>query len=130
MVELVIAIWDQPELSDASEVLKALATLVLPPPPGSRGPFALSEPGTIEAICEAHDFRVDSVSAVECPMLFHSVREGIDSFMGTAPAAEAAEYTTKEIAEEAIGVALDPFYLGEDRYLLVNRFRLFILHKP
>jgi SAM-dependent methyltransferase len=128
--QLAIAIWDQPELSDASEVLKALATLVLPPPPGNQGLFAFSEPGTVEAVCEAHGFQVDSVTGVVCPMLFHSVREGIDSFMGTAPAADAAEYTTKEIAEEAIGVALDPFYLGDERYLLVNRFRLFMLHKP
>jgi len=127
---LAIAVWDRPELSDAFEVLRALATLVLPPPPGSHGPFTLSEPGKIGRICKEHDLQVDDVSTVTCPMLFHSIREAIDSFMGTAAAAEAAEYTTKEIAEEAIGVALEPFHLGEDRYFLLNRFQLFLLHKP
>ena len=36
---LVICIWDKPELSEATDVLKAIGTLLPPPPPGTPGPF-------------------------------------------------------------------------------------------
>ena len=40
--KLVIGIWDKPGFSDATNVLKAIGTLLPPPPPGTPAPFALS----------------------------------------------------------------------------------------
>ncbi|MCE7766568.1 methyltransferase domain-containing protein, partial [Pseudomonas putida] len=48
--KLVIAIWDKPELSDATTVLKSIGALLPPPPPGTPGPFALSEDGKVETV--------------------------------------------------------------------------------
>src|SRR6185295_17978082 len=51
--KLVAVIWDKPEMSDGTEILKAISTLLPPPPPGTPGPFALSEDGKVETILES-----------------------------------------------------------------------------
>jgi len=50
---------------------------------------------------------------VACPFLYHNIKDGIRSFMGTGPAASAVDYRDKEIVEEAIanmtvGILHDP----------------------
>ena len=46
---IVIATWGRPEQCEAAAYVKAVGGLLPPPPPGAPGPFALSEPGAIEA---------------------------------------------------------------------------------
>src|SRR5919198_1683371 len=43
-----IVTWGAPERCDATAYLKALGSLLPPPPSGAPGPFALSEPGALE----------------------------------------------------------------------------------
>ena len=50
---LVIGIWDKPDVSDATNVLKAISALLPAPPLGTPGPFALSEEGKIENVCSS-----------------------------------------------------------------------------
>jgi hypothetical protein len=45
-----IMTWGAPEHCEAVVLLKALGSLMPPPPPGAAGPFALSAPGALEAI--------------------------------------------------------------------------------
>ena len=66
---------------------------------------------------------------VACPLLYHSLANGIKSFMGTGPAAAAMNYTDKEIVEETISKALRPFRITDDIYFLQNQFLLFIVQK-
>ena len=56
---LVIGIWDMPELSEATTILKAIGSLLPPPPPGTPGPFALSEDGAIETILHNIGMKMD-----------------------------------------------------------------------
>ena len=126
---LVIGIWDKMELSDATQVLKAISSLLPPPPPGTPGPFALSEDGKIESICDNIGMRMIYKTRVACPLLYHSLANGIKSFMGTGPAAAAMNYTDKEIVEETISKALRPFRITDDIYFLQNQFLLFIVQK-
>src|SRR5262249_24831638 len=82
---LVIGIWDKPEFSQATQILKAIGNLLPPPTPGTPGPFALSEDGKIENVCEAIGLKVVYRSRVGCPLFYRSLDEGIDSFMSTGP---------------------------------------------
>jgi SAM-dependent methyltransferase len=127
--KLVIGIWDKPEKSEAAAILKAIGALLPPPPPGTPGPFALSENGKIEGICESIGLKITSKTNAGCPFLYTSLSHGINSFMGTGPAAAAMNYTSKEIVEEGIGKAFRPFHVTDDIYFLQNNFLIFIAEK-
>jgi SAM-dependent methyltransferase len=126
---LVIGIWDKPEYSDATNVLKAIGSLLPPPPPGTPGPFALSEEGKIENICEAIGLKVVYKTRVACPFLYHTLEEGTKSFLGTGPAAAAMNHVNEKLIQKTIAGAMLPYHLTEDMYHLQNSFLLFIAEK-
>jgi SAM-dependent methyltransferase len=126
---LVLGIWDKPELSDATQVLKAIGSLLPPPPPGTPGPFALSEDGKIETTFKNSGLKLTYKTSVACPFLYGSLADGIKSFMGTGPAAAAINNSNRLIVEEIIAKALEPFYVTDDFHFLQNHFLLFISEK-
>lgn len=127
--KLVIGIWAKPELSDATFVLKAIGSLLPPPPPGTPGPFALSEDGKMEQVCEKAGLKVLSRTTVPCPFLFQDIEAGIKSFMGTGPAAAAISNSNRQKTVAVIENALQKFHVAEDMYFLQNHFLLFIATK-
>jgi SAM-dependent methyltransferase len=127
--KLVIGIWDKPEHSEAANVLKAIGALLPPPPPGTPGPFALSEDGKMEQILAGLDLKLKFKTAVSCPFFYQNLQDGIRSFMGTGPAAAAINLQPKPTVETAIGNALQAYRLTEDMYQLQNSFLLFIVEK-
>ncbi len=127
--KLVIGIWDKPELSDATSILKAIGSLLPPPPAGAPGPFALSEDGKIESILESLGLKPIYKTKVSCPFLYHSLQDGIKSFMGTGPAAAAMNYVTETEVKQVITDAFQPYHLTENLYHLQNSFLLFIAEK-
>lgn len=127
--KLVIGIWDKPEMSDATNVLKAISTLLPPPPPETPGPFALSEDGKIESICQLLDLKLIYHTRISCPFLYYNLKDGIRSFLGTGPAAAAMKYFPERKVQRIIASALRPFHLTENIYHLQNSFLLFIAEK-
>jgi len=126
---LVIGIWDKPEMSDATYVLKSIGTLLPPPPPGTPGPFALSEDGKMESVLEEAELKLTYKTRVACPFLYRSVTDGIKSFMGTGPAAAAMNSNSRQTVEAIITRALEPFRLPDDFHFLQNSFLVFIAEK-
>lgn len=126
---LVIGIWDKPEWSEATTVLKAISSLLPPPPPGTPGPFALSEDGAIEAILQKVGLNLVYKTTIGCPILYHNLSEGIKSFMGTGPAAAACNYADEITVREVIAEAIQAFHVADDFYHLQNQFLLFIAEK-
>jgi len=126
---LVIGIWDKPELSEATNILKAISTLLPPPPAGTPGPFALSEDGRIESILDSLDLKMVYKIRVSCPMLFYSINDGIRSFLGTGPAAAAMNQVSEARVQQTIATAFRPYHITEDLYQLQNNFLLFIAEK-
>lgn len=126
---LALAIWDKPGNSDATEILKAIGTLLPPPPPGTPGPFALSEDGKIEEILHRNDLKLMYKEPIACPMLFHSLTNAVKSFMGTGPAALALKQHDNSTVENTIANAFESFVLTEDLHFLQNNFLVFIAEK-
>ena len=127
--KLVIGIWDKPECSEATNVLKAIGSLLPPPPPGTPGPFALSEDGKIEGILQSLDLKLQFKTAVACPMLFYCMEDGMKSFLGTGPGAIAVQNAGEKAVQQTLARALQPYHLTEDMYHLQNSFLLFIAEK-
>ncbi|MBS1600948.1 MAG: class I SAM-dependent methyltransferase [Bacteroidetes bacterium] len=126
---LVIAIWDKPEMSDATHVLKSIGSLLPPPPPGTPGPFALSEDGKMESILAHTGLELTYKMKVACPFLYRSLTDGIKSFMGTGPAAAAMNTNSQQTVEAVITKALESFRLPDDFYFLQNSFLVFFAEK-
>lgn len=126
---LVLAIWAKPELSNGTEVLNAIGTLLPPPPPGTPGPFALSEDGKMESVLQANGLKLTYKTTVDCPFLYASLNDGVKSFMGTGPAAGAMNHNSRQIVEGTIAAALQPFRVVDDFYFQINRFLVFIAEK-
>ena len=126
---LVLAIWDKAEFSEAANILKAIGTLLPPPPPGTPGPFALSEDGIIESIIKSQGMKMLYASKVSCPFLYYSLGDAVKSFMGIGPSAIAMNHVSKTQVEEIISDAMQPYHLTEDFYHLQNSFLLFIAEK-
>ncbi len=127
--KLVIAIWDKPELSDSTTVLKAIGNLAPPPPAGTPGPFALSEDGKVESVLNTLGLHLDAKNSIPCPFIYSSLSDGVKSFMGTGPAANALNYADKTTIENTIKEAMSPYHIVDDFYFLLNHFLLFIAHK-
>lgn len=127
--KLVIGIWDKPEMSEATNVLKAIGALLPPPPPGTPGPFALSEDGKIESVCAQTGLKVTYKTTVPCPFVYRSLSEGVKSFMGTGPVAIALNHHSKDTVEKTIASALQPFELADGIHFLHNQFLVFIATK-
>jgi ubiquinone/menaquinone biosynthesis C-methylase UbiE len=126
---LVIGVWDKPELNDATHVLTAIGELLAPPPAGESGPFSLSEEGMLEKVLEKKGLTLIYKTIVPCPFLYASLHDGINSFLGTSPAAAAIEKYGRPVVKKTIALALNPFRLPEGLYFLQNQFRLFITEK-
>lgn len=126
---MVIGIWDMPQHSDATNVLKAISTLLPPPPAGTPGPFALSEDGKIESICNSIGLKMLYKTKVPCPFLYYTKEDAIKSFMGTGPAAAAMNHVSEKAVQKTIATAMQPYHLTEDIYHLQNSFLLFIAEK-
>lgn len=126
---VVIGIWDLPGYSDATNILKAIGSLLPPPPAGTPGPFALSEDGKIESICNGLGLKMVYKTKVACPFLYYSAEDAVKSFMGTGPAAAALNHANEKTIQRAIVNAIQPYCLTEDMYHLQNSFLLFIAEK-
>ena len=126
---LVIGIWDKPELSQATQVLKAIGSLLPPPPPGTPGPFALSEDGAIETIINKIGMNLTYKTTVGCPLFYTKLGDGVKSFMGTGPAAAACNHAEEKKVKEIIAQALQPFLVANEFYHLQNQFLVFIAEK-
>jgi SAM-dependent methyltransferase len=126
---LVIGIWDKPEHSEATNILKAISSLMPPPPPGTPGPFALSQDGVMEDILDKVGVRLISKAYIACPMLYYSLSDGIKSWMSVGPAAAACKYNEAITVKETVAKALQPFRLSDGMYHLQNQFLVFVAEK-
>jgi len=127
--KLVITIWDKPELSDGVHILKSIGSLLPPPPPGTPGPFALSEDGKVESVCENVGLTVIKKTAVLCPFNYRSKEDAIKSYLGTGPAAAALNSNPLEKVEASISSALEQFSLVDGLHYMQNQFLVFIATK-
>ncbi len=127
--KLVIGIWDKPEASDATHILKAIGTLLPPPPAGTPGPFALSEDGKMESVLQGCGLKLLNKTKVPCPALYKNLDDATKSFLSTGPAAAALNSNSKSTVEKVIKEAFKPFRIVDDLHFLENNFLFFIAEK-
>ncbi|WP_084799903.1 class I SAM-dependent methyltransferase [Bradyrhizobium sp. Ai1a-2] len=122
---IIIAVWGLPETCEAAGHLKALGSLMPPPPPGAPGPFALSDEAKLKALASEAGLKPGAVVDVDCPWIYPNLDTALSGLLSSGPAERAIRTSSIERARDAIAAAIAP-YLAASGYRLNNTFRYLV----
>jgi SAM-dependent methyltransferase len=123
---VVIATWGLPEDCEAAGHLKALGGLMPPSPPGTPGPFALSDESKLKALASEAGLVPIEVVDVECPWAYPSLDIALRGMLSAGPAERAIRNSGMERAREAVANAIASYRKPSGEYQLDNKFRYLI----
>ncbi len=127
---LVAMIWGNKEDCQAAISLGAIGSLLPPPPPGTPGPFALSEQHLLERTLEKSGFTVLQSTDIDTVWDYPDVATLLRGFLSTGPAAKAVASVGHDKVAEAVKASLPPFTRPDGHIVYNNKFRIVIASRP
>src|ERR671937_518267 len=104
-----IVTWGRPEDCEAAAYLKALGSLLPPPPPGAPGPFALSEPGALEELVAQAGLTPHAAHEVTTRWEYPDRDTALRGLLSAGPAVKAIDVGGEERVSEAVAESIAPF---------------------
>lgn len=123
---IVIAVWGLPESCEAAGHLKALGSLMPPPPPGAPGPFALSDESKLKALAAEAGLTPGAIVDVPCPWVYTDIETALRGMLSAGPAERAIRASSFERAREAVAVAIESYRTETGSHRLNNAFRYLV----
>lgn len=123
---VVIAVFGKPEENDSTVYVKAMGSLLPPPPPDAPGPFALSVDGALEALAIKAGMTPNKVKTVECPWDYPDEKTALRGLLSAGPAIRAIQNKGEDVVREVFLNAIAPFKTGSGGYHLKSNFRYMI----
>jgi ubiquinone/menaquinone biosynthesis C-methylase UbiE len=120
---IVVLTWGNPQGMEAAALVTALKPLLPPPPPGSPGPFALSDETALKAFAEGAGLTALDVSDVACEWYYQDLHTALRGLGSSGVAAKAAEHAGFAAVDKAHEAALAPFRRNDGSYRLGASFR-------
>lgn len=127
--KLVVMIWGNKEDCEAVSCLKALGSLLPPPPPGAGGPFALSENQLLEKNLQEVGFKIISNNDIESIWDYPDSETALKGLLSAGPAAKAIEHSGIEKVYETVKETLKPHIQNDGRVIYNNKWRVVICEK-
>lgn len=127
--KLVAMIWGEKEDCEATTYLKAIGSLLPPPPPGAPGPFALTENHLLETILEEMGLKVLVSSDEESIWDYPDVETAMKGLLSAGPAAKAIENSGYEKSYQTTMESAKPFIKSDGHVVYKNKFRVVIAEK-
>ncbi|MGB8193365.1 MAG: class I SAM-dependent methyltransferase [Chitinophagaceae bacterium] len=127
--KVVVGIWGKEEVCESATVHRAVIDLLPPPPPGTPGPFALSEEGKIESFCKSAGLKVINKQTIFCPWQLTGDDALLAAFMCTGPCVKTADIVGEEAVHNAIITSAQPYGITDDVYYMKNYLTVFITEK-
>ena len=127
--KVVIGVWAQKNVCDATAVSEAVVALLPSNHPDRQDPFAISEPGRIELICSSVGLKLLHKHTVCCPWAFNSDEDLLKGFLSTALGVRAVQEVGEDLVKEAIILSAQPFSVAEEVYYMKNYFNFYITQK-
>ncbi len=118
-----IVAWGQPEHCEAAAIIKALASLLPPPPPGAPGPFALSAPGALEDLARQAGLTPTRAAEFSTRWEYPDRETALRGHLASGPAAKAIKAVGVDRVFAAISDAIAPFRTAAGAYTLENSWR-------
>jgi SAM-dependent methyltransferase len=124
--QVVMAIWGRPQDCEHAGTLKAVGSLLPPPPPGAGGPFALSDPGKVEALMEQAGLQPIDSGEADCPFEYPDAETAWRAVSSAGPVIRAIRHAGEERTKQAIIDSMAPYKTHTGSYLQENKFRFVI----
>jgi SAM-dependent methyltransferase len=115
-----IVIWGRMEDCEIAVTLKAAMACLPLPPVGARGPFALSEPGKLEALMEEAGLTLCARGDVSCPFAYADDEIAWKTISSAGPMVVAIRAAGEETIKQAVLASLVPFRLPDGGYRQEN----------
>lgn len=125
---IVVTTWGPPDSAPATAMVRALAPVLPPAPPGAPGPFALSEEATLKAFVADAGLKPDAIFDVDCVWTYPDEATAIRAFNASGVAARAIEHAGEAAVTEAQRGALAQFRQSDGGYLIQASFRSLLAH--
>ena len=123
---VVIAVFGKPEESQSTAYIKAMGSLLPPPPPEAPGPFALSADGALEALAVKAGLTPTTVRTVECPWNYPDEKTALRGLLSSGPAIRAIQSKGEDVVRDVILQVISPFKTSSGGYYLTNDFHYLI----
>ena len=127
--KLVTMIWGNKEECEAATYLKAVGSLLPPPPPGAPGPFALSENKLLEKTLGEIGFKIISTTDIASVWDYPETEKALKGLMSAGPVARAIENSGFKKVYEIISNAIQPYIQPNGHVVYNNKFRIVIAEK-
>ena len=125
---VLVMTWGQPDRMQFTSLLAALRPLLPPPPPGTPGPFALSEEAALRAFAADAGLDPLSVFDIESPRLYPSLSVALRGLTSSGNAIRAIENSSEAAVNDAYTEALMPFRQPDGSFRIGSTFRCLIAH--
>lgn len=119
---IVIATWGRPEHCEAAGYVRAVRALLPPAAPRASGPFALSEPGAIEAFAARAGLLAGKRREVSCVWEYADDDTLLRALRSTRFAVEAIDAVGEQRVTDAVLEAVAPYRMSDGGYRLENVF--------
>ncbi|GLU53704.1 methyltransferase [Dyadobacter frigoris] len=123
---IVVMIWGNKEDCEAATYLKAVGSLLPPPPPGAPGPFALSENRLLENILEESGFKIIDNTDISSVWDYPDKDIALKGLISAGPVARAIQNSGFEKVYETVSKAVGPYVKNDGHVVYHNKFRIVI----
>jgi hypothetical protein len=106
--------------------IKALGSLLPPPPPGAPGPFALSAPGALEDLAEQAGLTTIRAAEFSTRWEYPDRETALRAHLSAGPSAKAIKHAGEERVAAAVSDAIAPFRTTAGGYALENSWRYLV----
>jgi SAM-dependent methyltransferase len=127
--KVVMAVWGLAKDCQSGAVVKAMGGVLPPPPPGTPGPFALSEPGVMEDMLAKAGLTPGTPEDVDTPLDFVNEEDACRGFAASGPGVRAVRHAGEDKLRAALLTALAGFKSKSGSIHMDNKFR-FIIARP
>lgn len=124
--KLVAMIWGNKEDCEAATYLKAIGSLLPPPPPGAPGPFALSENKLLENMLKELGFSKINSTDITTVWDYADTDTAMKGLMSAGPVTKAIENNTFEKVYNTLLAAIQPYIQSNKHVVYNNKFRVVI----
>ena len=120
---VVIMTWGNPEGMEAASLLAALRPLLPPPPPGTPGPFALSDEAALRGFATGAGLEPVEVFDVDSPWQYPDLATALRALRSSGVSLRAIENSSEDAVDAAHSQALAQFSQSDGSYQIGATFR-------
>ena len=124
--KILVMIWGNKEDCEAATYLKAIGSLLPPPPPGAGGPFALSENQLLENTLGECGFNIISNEDVAGTWDYENTEIALRGLLSAGPAVKAVQHCGFSLVYNTVALAVKPYINDNGHVVYQNKFRVVV----